>query len=564
MTPDKVLRTVRLRITNQARMVNQIAGTYKDVYRALMEYVDNSADAAAIDPNKPRHLRITVDTTKHEVTFEDDCAGMSPEKVGEILESIGTSTKAHLPWVNGEFGFGVHAFRAFAQYAEVTSRTAGSVTCSMLIDREADEHQKVPISEVDSGRISTPSGTRITVRGFRKGVFKGPYFASSLRKEIEDHFDDVIQNGILEVSIRDTRAGSYDVCKPVEIGSLAGTPIRLTLPVEADLVVRNLEVDAKLIDGPPLRHPIVLTRNGRRILPVGEIRSFRNYLRGKDRLPDVWGHPQVMGRIEIGDIAVPNITRDDLQPGEGRDALFEALGLIQNEIEGAVTAVETKHRDRQLDSASKVLSERLAHVMRRFSATFRRPVAAPGPMDLGGGATSGVAPGGPLPGGGGAGDIPDAGSGRPTGEGGTGLGKGGLGHGSRGAHDGGGPEGQTGGSTLAPAGPELLFSHLDPTIRCRLVGYKINVNLDHPDYLARVGKEGLDERTLAHVARVVSPVLTEKIYETKGTVPTPIEFGEKVVDLSIMLEDDFMSHESEIALAMRLSDGADETGAGVQ
>lgn len=557
MTGTKVVGTVRLHIANQARIVNQIAGTYKDVYRALMEYVDNAADSAAIDTNKPRHLRIYVDAREHEVIFEDDCSGMSPSSLAGLLGSIGTSTKAHLPWVNGEFGFGVHAFRAFARYVDFVSRANGSVTCSITIDREADENTEVPISEADARGIASSTGTKIRVYGFRPGVFKGPRFANSLQREVEEHFGDVIESGILEVSISDTRVGTFDACRSIDLTALPGTPVQEGKSVEVSGDVKNLDVSIKLVEGKPIHHPIVLTKNGRRILPVGEIRSLREYLRGKDRLPDVWAHPQLTGRIEIGDIAQPNITRDDLQPGDGRDALFEALAEVQTELEGAVAASESKHRDRELESASKVLSERLAHVMRRFSALFRRPVSGSVTPGNAGALASGTVPGGPLPGGGGPGDVPGAGAMNQTGGGGSVLGKGGLGPGSRGAHEGGGPSGSPGTTTLAEAGPELLFAHLDPSIRCQVVGYKITVNLDHPDYLSRVTKESLDERLLSHIARIISPHLTEKVYEARSQIPTPMEFGQRVVELGILLEDDFMAHEGELALAIRTVEAED-------
>lgn len=557
MTGPKVVGTVKLHIANQARIVNQIAGTYKDVYRALMEYVDNSADSAAIDSDRPRHLRIYVDTREREVVFEDDCCGMSPSSLAGLLGSIGTSTKAHLPWVNGEFGFGVHAFRAFARYADFVSRANDSVTCSITIDREADENTEVPISEADSRVIKSPTGTRIRVYGFRPGVFKGPRFANSLQREVEEHFGDVIESGILEVTIIDTRVGSFDACRSIDLTALPGTPVQEDKPVEVSGVVKNLDVSIKLVEGKPIHHPIVLTRNGRRILPVGEIRSFREFLRAKDRLPDVWAHPQLTGRIEIGDIAQPNITRDDLQSGDGRDALFEALAEIQTELEGAVAASESKHRERELESASKVLSERLAHVMRRFSAMFRRPVSGSVIPGTAGTTESGVAPGGPLPGGGGPGDVPGAGAMNQTAGGGTELGKGGLGSGSRGAHEGGGSPGSAGRTSLADAGPELLFAHLDPSIRCQVVGYKITVNLDHPDYLSRVTRESLDERLLSHIARIISPHLTERVYESRSQIPTPMEFGQRVVELGILLEDDFFAHEGEIALAIRTAEAED-------
>jgi hypothetical protein len=563
MTTPSVLGTVRLRIANQGRFVNQIAGTYKEVYRAMMEFVDNSADAAAVDATKPRHLTVTVDSAEREVSFEDDCSGMSPADLAGLLGSIGQSTKRNLPWVNGEFGFGVHAFRAYAQDAEFVSRAKGSPTCAIIIDRDADENQVVPITEASPGRIKSTTGTLVRIYGFRKGVFKGPHFASSLRKEIEEHFDDVIQNGILEIRVCDTKGGSFEACKPADLASLPGMAFKKTITRTVLGATRSVNVDVKLIEGAPIRHAIILTRNGRRILPVGEVRSFRNFLRSNSRLPDVWAHPQLSGRVEIHDTASPNITRDDLQPGDGREALFEILLDLQTEFESAVRASETKHRDRQLDSASRILSERLAKVMKQFSTTFKRPVSAAGPGPAGGGVDgAGITPGGTEPGGGGVGDVPGAGGLRPAGGEGQGLGKGDLGSGTKGAHKGGGKEGGPGAPALAARGPELLFSHLDPQVRCQLVGYQITVNVDHPAYRQRSDRGGLDERLLNHVARVISPVLTQKLYESQGQLPLPLEFGEKVIDLSIMLEDDFMEAEEDIAVAIRLAESGEADDGG--
>lgn len=552
MPQSEVLGTVRLHIANQARLINQIAGTYKDVYRSMMEYVDNAADAAATLSKKQGKLEVTVDTSAREVTFTDNCHGMSPEKLGDLLGSIGKSTKPHLPWVNGEFGFGVHAFRGFAAFAEFTSRAQGSPTCTITIDREADETHEIEIKRAPDDLIPTPTGTRVRIHGFRIGVFKGPQFVSRLRQEIEAHFDDVIQNGILEITIRDSKGRVSEPCKPADVGGMSGTPIKKVVNLTVRGHSRPLSVDVKLVEGPPPRHPISLTRNGRRILPVAELRSYRNHLRAKNKDAQVWNHPALAGRIEIGEIARPNISRDDLQDDEGREALFEALEAVQEELETAISDLQSKTRDRSLNSAARLLSERLAKVMKRFDTVFRRPVPAPGSGSSLGESGKGIAPGGESPGGGGPGETPGAGSSKSTGDGGTGLGRGGLGSGSRGASEATGSGASPGGLAKAEGGPELLFAHLDPSIRCQLVGYQITVNEDHPAFKARAPSDGsLDWRLLNHIARIISPVLTQKQYEARREIPIPLEFGERAAELSIMIEDDFTDHEAEIVIAVK-------------
>src|SRR3989344_2288216 len=126
----KVVFKTRLKIRDQHELLNQIAGTYKDFFRAAMEYIDNAVDAASMrkeagDTIKPV-LMIEVDNSNKRVSFTDNCGGMSPEELGELLSEIGRSKKKTVSWANGQFGFGVHAFRAFAREASFTSKKKGS------------------------------------------------------------------------------------------------------------------------------------------------------------------------------------------------------------------------------------------------------------------------------------------------------------------------------------------------------------------------------------------------------------------------------------------------------
>lgn len=72
----------RLTIREQGELLNQIAGTYKDFYRAAMEYLDNAADAATILRQSGASftpvLKIHVDTAAKKVSFTDNCGGMTP------------------------------------------------------------------------------------------------------------------------------------------------------------------------------------------------------------------------------------------------------------------------------------------------------------------------------------------------------------------------------------------------------------------------------------------------------------------------------------------------------
>ncbi len=121
-----VIRKTKLRIREQGELLNQIAGTYKDFFRAAMEYVDNAVDAAAMLHQSGLSvvptLKIHIECTPKRVSFTDNCAGMSPQELCDLLSEVGRSKEKIFLWANGQFGFGVHAFRAFAREASFISR----------------------------------------------------------------------------------------------------------------------------------------------------------------------------------------------------------------------------------------------------------------------------------------------------------------------------------------------------------------------------------------------------------------------------------------------------------
>lgn len=550
MQETKQLRSVRLRISKPRDLVNNIAGTYETVYKALMEYVDNAADAA-VDSTRKGHLMITIDNAKGEVTFFDDCGGMSPDELGRLLENVGDSTKEHRMWIKGQFGFGVHAFRGFARYAEFTTRKKGCQTCKLIIDRNSDHDVDVPVTSCEWEPRDDTNGTIVKIHGFNQGVFKRKSFASKLREAIEENFDDVINNGIMEVQIRDGQGNVSEPCIPVNIASLEGSPIVQEMPLMIGGNAETIKVKLKVVDGSAPRHRASLTRNSRRILTIGDLSSLRNHLKRSQKTIDVWNEPQLTGSIEIGNIANTNISRNDLQPGSGRDILYEELERIQSIVESKVKDYYNKRRDKQLDAVSNVLSERLTNILKRFKTRFLKEVIQPKGSQTGGSSGSEVMPGGTDAGGGGMGDIPGAGGPNNDGEGGDKPGVGGAGSGFSGATTigGGGKEG-TGKSTLARSGPTIEFHHLEYQIRCQLVGSQITVNLDNLDFKQRSPKDGgIDEKLLFHIARIISPELTLKIYTDAGEIPTPKEFADRSLDLNILIENDFVDHEQDIAFA---------------
>ena len=72
----KIITQTKLKIRDQNELLNQIAGTYKDFFRAAMEYIDNAVDAASIKKESGAALKasleIRVDINSKKVYFVDN------------------------------------------------------------------------------------------------------------------------------------------------------------------------------------------------------------------------------------------------------------------------------------------------------------------------------------------------------------------------------------------------------------------------------------------------------------------------------------------------------------
>jgi hypothetical protein len=212
----KIAFKTHLKIRDQNELLNQIAGTYKDFYRAAMEYIDNAIDAASIIRETGKELsaalHISVDSINRKITFTDNCGGMSPQELGDLLSEVGRSKKKTVPWANGQFGFGVHAFRAFAKEAVFISRKKYFDEAKIGIDRSFDENVAVPC-ELTNGTYLKSPGTIVIISKFDPQVFKKTTFNKSLISEIEHHFDDVSRSRLITIDIIDKSTGFKYECR---------------------------------------------------------------------------------------------------------------------------------------------------------------------------------------------------------------------------------------------------------------------------------------------------------------------------------------------------------------
>jgi HSP90 family molecular chaperone len=111
--------TFDLQISDPASLLNEVARRYGSSERILMEYIDNALDDAEILylDNAEAYpfevcIEIIIDRHQRYVTVRDNCRGMEREDLERIVGKVGESKKRGITWINGRFGFGVHAFRA--------------------------------------------------------------------------------------------------------------------------------------------------------------------------------------------------------------------------------------------------------------------------------------------------------------------------------------------------------------------------------------------------------------------------------------------------------------------
>lgn len=539
-----IITKTRLRIRDQHELLNQIAGTYKDFYRAAMEYVDNAIDAATVLTQRGESirpvLRIHIDTMGKTISFTDNCGGMSPEELCGLLSDVGRSNKKAVPWANGQFGFGVHAFRAFAREATFVSRKKGGKEALIIIDRNFDETREVPCETTEATQLDKP-GTRVTIKRFDPHVFKKPIFMKSLISEIEHHFDDVLCSKFMTIVVTEDKSKPYE-CKHFDFTDLPGAPLKKTISVRVNDEEYLITADLKCLDRVQDNRLPMLTNKQRRIQTIADLKSYKNFLRGIGESSYVWSNPFVVGSIEIHDICSPNLTRDDLKDSPGREVLYEHLFKVQKELQSLVDETMNRKAHESYKKLGNVMSECLSRILRTFKLHFEQlaPTGRPGTFEKRLVEDEGAVPfGGDQIGGGGPGPDGIGSGGSPSVEGKAGVGDMDTGSGPGAQRKAAGP-GTSQEQLATSPGPRIEFQNHADADRVIDLGNSLIVNTQHPDFIARnVGKAGrikLDARLLNYVSMVIAPPCVHRLFEKRGKVPNALETGKNIIDLAMRLE----------------------------
>ena len=144
-----------LNVSSPALLLNHMAERYVSTSRILMEFVDNSLDDAenffdhetgaygrAVD------IRVYVSRNDRTLRIVDNCNGMAPDQLSRVVMRVGESRKRGASFVNGQFGFGMQAFRAACTTLTVKTRASSAPTTYQIRVRR-DQSDGFALEAVD-------------------------------------------------------------------------------------------------------------------------------------------------------------------------------------------------------------------------------------------------------------------------------------------------------------------------------------------------------------------------------------------------------------------------------
>jgi len=342
---------LNLEISQPALLLNRIAQRYSRLSRILMEYVDNSLDDAETmfkNGEYERNVKISVGISLDPtcVIIKDNCNGMDKKQLTRLIQNVGESMK-HSKFTNGQFGFGVHAFRAACKTLTIFSKQKNGETYSLQIDREsAIFHAPEKSTAI---QIKGESGTQVILRDFDKSWLEG-FKVEAIQNEIQYHFDGILRRTNLLVTVRSAKTQAVQ-CNAFDYEKIEGRLLRKDLQVENATIKVNLWVSKTPINN----QACYFTSQGRRINEIYEVKSFMNMSRARY---SCWNHPHVAGFIEVGHIIEPVITRDEFRRTKKRKLLYTAVcEQVEPELLKMVEEVNQQRRTLEMGRLGNILSK---------------------------------------------------------------------------------------------------------------------------------------------------------------------------------------------------------------
>ena len=357
--------TIDLVISNPVVLLNEIARRYETSERILMEYVDNALDDAEVLYREndaaypyPVEIDLEIDHASAAVTIRDNCRGMPREVLERIVRNIGESDKRGLTWVNGRFGFGVHAFRAAAEHIRFQTKHALSSHHILEFSRDQLTGIKEAQRSDEAFSTSTKTGTSVTISKFDKEWFAG-VSAASIRQEIERHFERLLYRPGLRIQVSETGQAPL-ICQAFDYQALSGLEIQRSLELVYQGQAYPIELYLKIASEPLPGCEASFFARGRRVASVAEIKSF---MRKSAYATSLWGHPNLVGYVEVGELVQPILNRDDFVRTKRRQVLYDALISLEPDIRQALQQINQNERQNTLEQLEDVLHGALVEAL---------------------------------------------------------------------------------------------------------------------------------------------------------------------------------------------------------
>ncbi len=234
------------------------------------------------------------------------------------------------------------------------------------------------------------------------------------------------------------------------------------------------------------------------------------FIRRSAHRTSTWGHPHLLGYIEVGEIVQPVITRDDFRQTKGRSTLYDAILALEPDIKESLNRVNDAHRDSTLNRLEDLLREVLDQLSREDKLRLRSemtPGHERGVLTDGGGPEGGV----------------DGGPHRESSE--SAGGRSGEGGGHSVIDD----PALDDGARRKRSGFDIKFGNFPPDAggqlrRSRLVDGIIYINTAHSDFQGRMiysrqGRPRFNDRLGAYLAATVSIHYKDQFYQRYGRQP---------------------------------------------
>jgi hypothetical protein len=374
--PDHPLESpLDLTVSSPAVLLNHIADRYVSTSRVLMEFIDNAFDdaesffdAASNSYERPLRIQVLVDEESNGVRITDNCRGMSSEMLRRVTTHVGESKKRGQSFVNGQFGFGMQAFRACCRKLTVRSRSApGTAPLEIEIDRDQSSGFLLREADGQDGHDMPETGTMVAMDGFDSDWASGDN-ALSVRmfaEEIEMHFERLLSRGNLEVAVVSGATGKRRVCNPVVYdGDDTVVVLNRTIDLGGGQMAQTMLVVGSLDTAEEMRRPARFFVKGRRIGKTSDIRSFFS---GSKNRWKVWSNPQVMGYIDVlgvdGGPIQPVITRDEFKIVEGRKKAFAKIRrMCEKPMLEAIEKANSERNDKSLKGLEDALTSALSKI----------------------------------------------------------------------------------------------------------------------------------------------------------------------------------------------------------